>query len=127
MTKAKVVVTPVEMPKAVLIGSVIYRVTTDRDDWLRIENATQCKGAYGHTEPMWAVIFISPETSPDNQRMTLWHEVMHALCETAMGSPNWDHLGEGPTEREERVIRSFESPTLLVLRDNPQLVAYLTA
>jgi len=124
MTKAKVV-TP-EMPNSVQIGSVVYGVTTDPTDWLRIENSTQCKGAYGHSEPMQAVIYVSPYTSPDNQRLTLWHEVMHALCETAMGSPNWEHLGEGPTEREERVIRSFESPTLMVLRDNPTLVAYLT-
>lgn len=116
-----------DIPSTIQIGAVTYTVTTDEVDWLRYENAEQCKGAYGHTDSMAAVIYISPVTSSDNQRLTLWHEVMHALCETAMGSPNWDHLGEGPTEREERVVRYFESPTLLVLRDNPELVTYLTA
>jgi len=114
------------MPKALTIGAVVWTVTADPIDWLRIENSTQCRGAYGHTEPMMATIYISPDTSPDNQRLTLWHELMHALCETVMGSPHWSNLGENPTEREERVVRAFESPTLLVLRDNPQLVAYLT-
>ena len=121
MTAAKA-----KMPETVTIGSVIYTVTADPIDWVRYENASQCKGAYGHTEPMMAVILISPETSPDNQRLSLWHEVMHALCESVMGSPKWSNLGEGPTEREEAVVRAFESPVVLVLRDNPALVAYLT-
>lgn len=116
-----------KMPEYVTIGPVVYRVTADPNDWLHIENSTQCKGAYGHNEPMEAVIYISPEISLDNQRLTLWHEIHHALCETVMGCPKWSNLGEGITEREETVVRAFESPTLLVLRDNPQLVAYLTA
>lgn len=124
--KVKIVMESVEMPDAVLIGAVIYEVTADEVDWLRIEDAEQCKGAYGVNEPMQAVIYINPETSPDNQRLTLWHEILHALSETTMGSPTWSNLGEGRTEREERIVRAFESPTLLVLRDNPQLVAYLT-
>lgn len=115
-----------KMPKTLTIGAVVWTVTADPDDWMRHENAVQCKGAYGHSEPMQAVIYISPETSPDNQRLSLWHETMHALCETVMGSPHWSNLGEGPTEREERIVRSFESPIVLVLRDNPALVAYLT-
>ena len=116
----------VQMPKAVTIGSVVYDVTADPLDWMCYENTSQCKGAYWHTEPMHAVIYISPETSPDNQRLSLWHEIMHALCESVMGSPRWSDLGEGQTEREERVVRAFESPIVLVLRDNPALVAYLT-
>lgn len=124
---AKVKVAPVEMPNAVLIGSVIYEVTTNPIDWLRIENATQRKGYYGHTEPLSAIIYISPNTSLDTQRLTLWHEIMHAMCETMMGSPDWLNLGEDNAAREERVIRAFESPVVCVLRDNPALVAYLTA
>ena len=126
VAKVKIVMAP-EMPDAVLIGSVVYRVTIDPDEWMRYENTSQCKGAYGHTDSMVAVIYISPYISPDNERLTLWHEIMHAICDTVIGSPHWDHLGEGPTEREERVVRTFESPIVLVLRDNPQLVAYLTA
>ena len=114
------------MPGAVLIGSVIYDVTVDPIDWLRIENATQHKGYYGHTEPLSATIYVNPDTSLDTQRLTLWHEIMHALCETAMGSPDWLNLGESNGDREERIVRAFESPIICVLRDNPQLVTYLT-
>lgn len=125
--KVKIAMEQVEMPDTVLIGSVVYDVTTDPIDWLLYEHANQSKGCYGHTDSMAAVIYVSPDTSSDNQRLTLWHEVMHALCETVMGSPAWLDLGDSNGDREERVIRSFESPTLLVLRDNPELVAYLTA
>jgi len=125
MTKAKAV-TPAEMPSTVLIGSIVYDVTTDRVDWLAIENSTRTRGFYGHTDHTIATFYISPDATPDVQRMTLWHEIMHGLTEVTMGSPSWRGLGEEKSDREERVIRMFESPTLLVLRDNPQLVAYLT-
>ena len=48
------------------------------------------------------------------------------MCETVMGSPDWHGLGKEKSNREEAVVAAFESPTLLVLRDNPELVAYLT-
>ena len=124
MTAAKA---PAKMPKTVLIGSVVYTVTTDPIVWLQYENASRTRGFYGHTDNTAATFYISPDATPDVQRMTLWHEIMHGLCEVTMGSPNWLDLGEEKSDREERVIRMFESPTLLVLRDNPQLVAYLTA
>lgn len=115
------------MPASVLIGSVTYLVTTHPDDWMRIEYESQRKGDYGHTKHDMAMIYINPESTPDVQRQTLWHEVMHALCETVMGAPVWRYLGADRVEREESVIRMLESPIILVLRDNPDLVTYLTA
>jgi len=115
------------MPASIRVGSVVYTVTIDPDDWMRVEHKVQSKGDYGHTQNLGATIYVNPAATPDVQRLTLWHEVMHAMCETVMGSPNWLDLGEGNAEREESVVRTLESPTLLVLRDNPALVAYLTA
>jgi len=115
------------IPSIVHIGSVVYRVTIDPDEWVRFEHKNQKTGFYGHTDHETATIYVSPETVPDVQRTTLWHEVIHALCETTMGSPDWHGLGKEKSDREEAVVRAFESPTLLVLRDNPELVAYLTA
>ena len=117
---------PVDMPASIRVGSVTYRVTTDPDDWMRFEHKNQSKGAYGHTEHLEATIFVNPETTPDVQRLTLWHEVMHAMHEAVMGAPDWHGLGKGKIDREEAVISALESPTLLVLRDNPELVTYLT-
>jgi hypothetical protein len=116
-----------DIPSTVQIGSVTFRVTLDPDEWVRMEHKNQSKGNYGYTGFHEATMFINPESTPDTQRLTLWHEVMHALCEAVMGSPDWHHLGKEKSDREEAVVAAFESPTLLVLRDNPELVAYLTA
>jgi hypothetical protein len=115
-----------DIPSTVQIGAVTYAVTIDPDAWMRYEHENQSKGEYGYTLHTEAIILLNPESAPDVARQTLWHEIMHGLCETTMGSPNWRGLGAEKSDREEAVVRAFESPTLLVLRDNPDLVAYLT-
>jgi len=116
-----------DMPATVIVGSVTYRVTIDPDDWMRYEHKNQSKGCYGHTDHVLALILLNPESAPDVARQTLWHELIHALCEVTMGRPDWRGLGKEQVDREEAVVRAFESPVLLVLRDNPDLVAYLAA
>jgi len=111
----------------VIIGSVTFRVTADPDEWVRYEHKNKRSGFAGHADNNTAIIYINPECAPEVARLTLWHEVMHALCYTAMGAPNWRHLGKEKGDREEAVIAAFESPIVCVLRDNPALVAYLTA
>lgn len=118
---------PVTMPAEVLIGTVVFTVTTDPDEWVRAEHRRQRTGDYGACEPNRALITINPDTPADVQRLTVWHEVLHALAETVMGKPEWKRLGETVTDREEAVVRAWEHPTLAVLRDNPDLAAYLTA
>jgi len=121
---------PVPVPSTIRVGTVTFRVTVDRDDWMRIEHKTQTKGYYGHTENREAMIYLNPDGAPDVTRLTLWHEVLHCLDETVMGDPNWLELAGKPEDMdaaEEVVIRMLEHPTLAVLRDNPALVAYLTA
>ena len=116
-----------DMPASIRVGAVTYRVTIDPDDWVRVEHKVQTKGDYGHTLNLEATIYINPESTPDVQRVTLWHEVMHALCTAVMGSPDWRNLGKKKGDREEAVVSAFESPIVLVLRDNPDLIAYLLA
>jgi hypothetical protein len=113
-------------PTSLRIGAITYRITRDPDDWLRIEHETQRKGDFGHTKHDTAVIYLNPENPPTVTRLTLWHEVLHALNMATMGAPDWKGLGKTTTDREETVIRMWEHPTLAVLRDNPELVAYLT-
>ena len=116
-----------DIPSTVRIGSVTYTVTIDPDAWMRYEHENPERGFYGRTNHTRALILIDPESSPDVARQTLWHEVMHCLCETTMGSPDWRGLGKKKDAREEAVVSMLESPIVLVLRDNPGLVAYLTA
>lgn len=115
------------IPGSIRAGVVTYRVTTDSGEWLEIEHRTQTSGYYGHTEHHGAVIYLNPALGAEVMRLTLWHEVMHALAEVAMGSPDWTKLGKSKKDREESVIRHWEHPVVAVLRDNPELVAYLTA
>lgn len=117
----------VELPASIKVGTVTFTVTTDPDDWMRIEHEQQRTGSYGHTHLLRAIIYLNPEQSTDTMRLTLWHEVLHALAEVAMGGNDWRGMGKDRDAREECVVRSWESPTLTVLRDNPGLVGYLTA
>lgn len=122
--------TSAPMPSEVRVGTVVYKVTADADDWMRIEHSTKTSGYYGHTQNTEATIYLNAGATPDVQRLTLWHEVLHALAETVMGSPDFRNLPGAPdskSDAEESVVRMFEHSTLAVLRDNPELVAYLTA
>ena len=128
MTASKTVdaATGLHHPLSVKVGPVAYRVTSDPDEWMRAEHDTQRSGYYGITRNTQAVIYLNPEADPAVTRLTLWHETLHALFEVTMGSPDWHGLGKTHNDREESVIRRLEGPTLTVLRDNPELVSYLT-
>lgn len=115
------------MPASVKVGPVTYTITRDPDDWMRIEHSTQTKGYYGHSNHHDARIYLNPATTEDVTKLTLWHEVLHAAFETMMGSRDWRHLGKEHDDREESIIRAIEAPTLTVLAENPELVAYLTS
>lgn len=118
------------IPETIQVGVVTYVVTQSEDDWMRIEHTTQTKGYYGHSEHQPAVIYLNPGANEAVTRLTLWHEILHCLDETVMGNPDWTKLNGNPEDRddaEETVIRMWEHPTLAVLRDNPQLVTYLTS
>lgn len=116
-----------DYPPRIRVGTVTYRVSTDPDEWVRAEHGAQMTNSFGHTDNTAAVIVLNPDHPDGVRRQTLWHEVLHALHWTVMGAPDWRGLGKDADAREETVIKSWEHPTLAVLRDNPGLVAYLTA
>lgn len=120
------VVERIVIPTAIKVGTVTYRVTTDRDEWIRFEHAQRKTDRLGYTDNDGAIILINPDCAPHVARQTLWHETLHALHFTVMGGPDWRGIGRSAHDREETVIASWEHPTLAVLRDNPNLVAYLT-
>jgi len=112
-----------KLPTAVIVGAVTYTVTADPADWVVLGRAD----LLGHCDHNLALILLNPTSAPDVLRLTLWHEVLHAAINAAAGSPPWKHLGGSKEHREETVVRRLESPTLMVLRDNPDLAAYLVA
>lgn len=115
------------LPTQVMVGVVCYQISADPDDWMRIEHQEQRNGGFGFTEARRARIYLNPDQPESQMRLTLWHEVLHAVFESGMGRPSWTKLGGSTFDREERVVRMLEAPTLNVLADNPDLVAYLTA
>ena len=115
------------IPDTITVGTVTYTISTDPDEWMRHEHSAQRKGDYGFTNYLSARILINPDQTDDVRRLTLWHEVMHAVIETIAGSANFTQLGDDKEAAEESVVRTLEHGTLAVLRDNPALVGYLTS
>lgn len=70
-------------------------------------------------------ITLDPTLPPGMARATLLHEVLHAV--TALTTLAKIVVDTDPEETDERIVGILEMPLLAVLRDNPQLVAYLTA
>jgi len=68
-----------------------------------------------HTEQK---IFIDELTKLDRQRVTVMHEVLH--CCTALARVSDDST-------EEHTVSALAPVIVQVLRENPDLVAYLTA
>lgn len=114
-------------PTSLKIGPVTYTVTSDINEWTALERQENRLGGYGKSAHRTAMIYLNPDTTESVLRLTLWHEVLHALFETTMGSPSWLMLAENDFDREEEVVRKLEAPTLTVLRDNPELASYLLA
>jgi hypothetical protein len=111
------------IPESIQVGTVTYRVTTDPEEYGEHANVS----SYGWTSNTKAVIGINPETPPEVQRLSLWHEVLHALNSAVLSDPDWTSKGmpKGGSAAEELMVRRLEHPTLAVLRDNPHLTRYL--
>ena len=104
-------------PKRVTIGAsswtvrVTEQIDASADDKLGITNGRRSE------------IQITSVQSPSSMRDTLLHELLHALCYESGLSPA---MGIAEDD-EERMIRILTPSLLLLLRRNPQLLAYLTA
>lgn len=107
------------MPETVQVGPIRFRVSTDLDELRDAEERMNC-GLDGVTSPHLGLIQVNPRHVPDYQRSTVVHEVIHAVLKVCAGA-------QLPDEIEEAVCRHLEGGLLGVLRDNPDLVAWLTA
>ncbi len=112
-----------DYPRRIRVGTVTYRVSDTPDDW---QHASDAVNKVGETDHMAGVIRLKPGMTGGVLRITLWHEVLHAIMWSVLGGPRWDNLGDDEEAREEFIVARLEHPTLAVLLDNPGLVAYLT-
>jgi hypothetical protein len=106
-----------EMPTRIKVGPYVYAVFADTAK-LQAHEREKKAGYSGYTDHQLMEIVIDPSDAPCHSRETLWHEVKHAVV----------HLfGEYGKLDDETHIRRTAPMELAVLRDNPGLVAFLTA
>jgi hypothetical protein len=115
----------VKPPKSLKIGPYTYRVTTKKADLDRQGVRDQGSNA-GYSQVSSQVIAVRTTTAAGDEKVgrdyaasTLLHEVLHQCL--AVAGFRMD------SEAEENVILAMETPLLQTLRDNPELLAYLTS
>jgi len=111
-----------KLPKQVIIGQQVWAI---REQKRKDETSIQ-DGHYGYTQSKDAQITIDAEMPEALKRVTLVHELLHAIRFTFGGSfkparsteyEEWEHYWIGV----------YEEPLVMLLRDNPELAAYLVA
>lgn len=101
-------------PTSVKVGTSLYSVNVV-DEFPRGEDY---QGHYGMTNVVSEEIYVSSKQGAGQMLDTVCHEVMHAIINRA-GLRLSD-------EDEEKMISQLVPWLLVVLQDNPKLVAYLT-
>jgi len=108
------------LPKSVKIGTQIWDITEQK----RKHNSDFAEGVYGFTIDKDNTIVLDADMSRSVRRVTLFHEVMHAIRFTFGGSHK-PHKSTSYDDWEHYWIGLMEEPMLLVLRENPDLLNYL--
>lgn len=116
-------------PKSVKIGPYVYKVSTKKADLDRQDAARgrQCDGTSNVSRQFLGVrttdITSGEPIGDDYQRSTLLHEVLHQ-CLAVMACDLDTEFGGAPIE--ERAVSALELSLYQTLRENPDLIAYLT-
>jgi hypothetical protein len=104
----------VKPPRRIRVGPVTYEVTSDA-----LAVAEMGHDKLGETQDDFARIVLHPKQSPAVRRVSLMHELLHAVNEhTGLD----DSLGD---KVEEDVTNRIAPALLDTFRRNPKLVAYL--
>ena len=111
---------PVPLPKSVKIGSQVWEITEQK----RKHNAEFLDGTYGYTIDKDNTIIIDSEMAASVKRVTLFHEILHAV-RFIFGGSYKPGKATSYEEWEHYFIGLYEEPVLMVLRDNPELLAFL--
>ena len=108
----------VKMPSSVRIGSQLWEISEQK-------RKHSSDGHYGFTQQKDNTIVIDAELSVSMKRVTLFHELLHAVRITFGGSfvPG---KGTSYEDWEHYFIGLYEEPVVMLLRDNPDLLAFLS-
>ena len=112
-----------EVPAAVQVGPYRFDVLVDDEAHARAVRNNN-GDVYGYTEYREQRITIDPNQSADHIRVTLVHELLHAVCHATGADQLLDDVDSGA---EERLIQILAPALDDLLHRNDELVAYLTA
>jgi Zn-dependent peptidase ImmA (M78 family) len=108
------------IPKSVKIGTQVFDIVLrDRKSDGMLNDAT-----FGYTLDIENLIVIDSTLKLSKQRITLLHEILHAIhavFDTSVKPTKKDDFDVW----EHYFIGVYEEALLLVLRDNPELIKYL--
>lgn len=106
------------IPSTIKVGPFRYKIERTAEAIAEVRYNSNAPGATGEAGPKTLTIVLDPLTPHDLGAHDLLHEIQHAI--------HW-HVGLNSTDKitvHEYIIRT--TPVLLsVLRDNPDLVAFL--
>ena len=106
-----------KMPKSVKIGSQVWEISEQK-------RKHAMDNHYGVTNGKDNSIVIDAELSPSMARVTLFHEVLHAI-RFIYGGSYQPPKSTTYVEWEHYWIGMVEEPVVQVLRDNPEFAQFL--
>ena len=110
------------IPSQVRIGTQVYDIVLRE----RAEDGMLNDGNYGYTLDTQNLIVIDALLPITKQRTTLVHELMHAFSFVFERSVKPTKKDDYETW-EHHFIGIYEETWIMVLKDNPELLAYMTA
>ena len=119
--------------KAVKYPKMPTKVKIGTQNWTVIERSSNMddalsSSAYGYTLVRSSTIIIDADAPPSRKRQTLLHELLHAI-RYSMGNSTIPATSDDESKTtdawEHYFIGIYEEGVLAILRDNPQVTAYL--
>jgi Zn-dependent peptidase ImmA (M78 family) len=111
-----------KIPSEVKIGTQVFDIVIRE----RAEDGMLNDGNYGYTLDTQNLIVIDALLPLTKQRTTLVHELMHAFSFVFERSTKPTKKDDYETW-EHHFIGIYEETWIMVLKDNPELLAYMTA
>lgn len=117
----------VPRPDTVIVGFQTYTIEyASVDEWDAQRRPEEAAGVT-HADQASIVLLITPNLDENKLRERVLHEITHAVW----ASNNMTHLvtmdGGLPDDVEESIVLMQSTALLQVMRDNPEVVKYLTA
>ena len=110
------------LPKSFKIGTQVWSITERNPK----EDFQLSDDTFGYTLERENLIIIDKSLVPSRKRQVLFHEILHAIRFTFVKRPTFKKTDDFDSI-EHFFIELYEEPVLMLLKDNPELLQYLTS